>query len=533
MQRGAPGAGAAAFERAAAFAADRTVRGEQLLSASLALGELGNLVRSLELAREAAPALDDPVRHAHAVAQVAGMQMALGDVEPAAAAIVEEAERIAGVDPTFAAAMSMLALNLPLHRLQAAAALGLAEQARAFGAADRPRMLVEQVGLALGKVLVGDPEGRVALIRLARDVPSSGAHGAAQVSPVGWGLVWVEEYDEARKLLGWAADLQRSSGSLRYLGEALHVLAELDVRVGRWAQAYAHAYESIDLYTETGQRADLGFVRGTVARLDAACGKDDECRAQSKAAFDSDAASGLSIASAYGNAALGLLELGRGNPEGAIAQLELCEQSASSGGLVEPWVVHWAPDLVEATSRAGDLDRAHQVLEAFEARARATDRRSALAAAARCRGILAEGSGYQREFESALAFHEHVDAPFERARTELAYGERLRRAGRRTEARSKLQSALARFDRLGARPWAERARAELRASGQTVRTPEQRSQNDLTPQEIQVAAIVADGATNREAAAALFLSGKTIEFHLGNVYRKLGIRSRTELARRL
>ena len=89
------------------------------------------------------------------------------------------------------------------------------------------------------------------------------------------------------------------------------------------------------------------------------------------------------------------------------------------------------------------------------------------------------------------------------------------------------------LDRLGARPWAERARAELRASGQTVRTPEQRSQNDLTPQEAQVAAIVADGATNREAAAALLLSGKTIEFHLGNVYRKLGIRSRTELARRL
>jgi DNA-binding CsgD family transcriptional regulator len=533
VQRGAPGAGAAAFERAAAFAADRNVRGEQLLSAARALGELGSLVRSLELAREAAAALDDSVRHAHAVTHLAAAQMALGDVEPAAAAIVEEAERIAGVDPTFAAAMSMVALNLPLHRLQAAAALGLAERAWAFGAADRPRMLVEHAGLALSKVVVGDPEGRVALIRLARDLPSAGTNGAVHVSAVGWGLVWVEEYDEARKLLSWAADLHRSSGSLRHLGEALHVLAELDFRVGRWAQAYAHAYESIDLYTETGQRADVGFVRGTVSRLDAACGKDDECRAQSKAAFDSDDVSGLSIAGAYANAALGLLELGCGSPEGAIAHLEMVEQLARSGGLGEPWVVHWAPDLVEATSRAGARDRAHEVLKVFEAQARATDRCSALAAAARCRGILSEGSGYQREFESALALHEHVDAPFERARTELAYGERLRRAGRRTEARSKLQSALARFDRLGARPWAERARAELRASGQTVRTPEQRSQNDLTPQEAQVAAIVADGATNREAAAALLLSGKTIEFHLGNVYRKLGIRSRTELARRL
>ncbi|MHB1243780.1 MAG: helix-turn-helix transcriptional regulator [Gaiellaceae bacterium] len=124
-----------------------------------------------------------------------------------------------------------------------------------------------------------------------------------------------------------------------------------------------------------------------------------------------------------------------------------------------------------------------------------------------------------------------LPTPFERARTELAWGERLRRSGRRTDARRRLNSALQVFDRLGAAPWAERARGELRASGQSVRTPEQLTEDALTPQELQVAAIVAGGATNKEAAAALFLSVKTIEFHLGHVYRKLGIRSRTELAR--
>ena len=124
-----------------------------------------------------------------------------------------------------------------------------------------------------------------------------------------------------------------------------------------------------------------------------------------------------------------------------------------------------------------------------------------------------------------------MPTPFERARTELAWGERLRRSGRRTEARERLNRALRIFDRLGAAPWAERARGELRASGQSVLTPEQRAEDALTPQELQVAAIVAGGATNREAAAALFLSVKTIEFHLRHVYRKLGIRSRTELAR--
>ena len=124
-----------------------------------------------------------------------------------------------------------------------------------------------------------------------------------------------------------------------------------------------------------------------------------------------------------------------------------------------------------------------------------------------------------------------MPTPFERGRTELAYGERLRRAQKRTKARERLRTRASDLRRLGAEPWAERARTELRASGQSVRTPEQQVEDALTPQELQVAALVAGGATNREAAAALFLSVKTIEFHLGHVYRKLGIRSRTELAR--
>jgi DNA-binding NarL/FixJ family response regulator len=126
-----------------------------------------------------------------------------------------------------------------------------------------------------------------------------------------------------------------------------------------------------------------------------------------------------------------------------------------------------------------------------------------------------------------------VPTPFERARTGLAFGERLRRAGRRTDARDQLRRALRTFEMLGAAPWADRARGELRASGQSVLNPTQRAEQMLTPQELQVAAIVAGGSTNREAASALFLSVKTIEFHLGNIYRKLEIRSRTELVRAL
>ena len=117
--------------------------------------------------------------------------------------------------------------------------------------------------------------------------------------------------------------------------------------------------------------------------------------------------------------------------------------------------------------------------------------------------------------------------PFERARTQLCFGERLRRARRRAEARTQLRAAVAQFDLLGARPWAERARVELRASGETARKRDPTSAEQLTAQELQVARIVANGASNREAAAALFVSPKTIDSHLSSAYRKLGIRSRT------
>ncbi|RPI24937.1 MAG: LuxR family transcriptional regulator [Actinobacteria bacterium] len=122
--------------------------------------------------------------------------------------------------------------------------------------------------------------------------------------------------------------------------------------------------------------------------------------------------------------------------------------------------------------------------------------------------------------------HRLLPAPFELARTKLAYGERLRGARCRAEARRELREALILFEELGAHPWAERTRTELAASGETGPA----SAATLTPQERRVAGIIATGATNREAAATLFVNPKTIEFHLGNVYRKLGVRSRTELA---
>jgi DNA-binding CsgD family transcriptional regulator len=234
----------------------------------------------------------------------------------------------------------------------------------------------------------------------------------------------------------------------------------------------------------------------------------------------------------YAGSVLGLLSLGLGRPDEAVHSLGPLQRLVLEQGLEEPGTVQWAPDLIESFVQLGRRSEAEAALAIFGEQATRTGRTWALAAAARCRGLLATDNGFDDEFKEALSWHDRTPTPFERARTELAYGERLRRAGLRVKAREQLRAALAAFEGMGVPPWAERARTELRASGEVLRTRDDRPADELTAQELQVALVVAGGATNREAAARLFLSPKTIEFHLGHIFRKLRLRSRTELARR-
>ena len=203
-------------------------------------------------------------------------------------------------------------------------------------------------------------------------------------------------------------------------------------------------------------------------------------------------------------------------------------------GLREPQVVQWAPDLIEALVRSGRHHEAVCALESFDEQARHTGGAWALAAAARCHGLLAADEDFERWFEKALdsasgRFRPRSSAPARSSATASACDAR---GDGRGPAR-RLRSALAAFDALGAAPWSERARAELRATGETVRRRQRSAADHLTPQETQVALLVAGGASNREAAASLFVTPKTIEFHLGRIYRKLGIHSRTQLSVRL
>jgi DNA-binding CsgD family transcriptional regulator len=342
-------------------------------------------------------------------------------------------------------------------------------------------------------------------------------------------LTWIEEYDLARQLITKTIDAARQQSALGVLPYPLAGLSELDFRTGHWAAAYAGATEGVRFAGETGQETTHAFSLVCLARVEAAQGREEDCRKHIAQALEI-APHGIGGAAAQAVSALGLLELGLGHSEDSIAILAPFGVRVRQHGLGEPAVIQWAPDLIEAYLRAGRNEEAEAELDIFEQQAEQTGRNWALAAGLRCRGVLASEDEFEEHFTRAIELHRRTPTPFELARTELCFGEQLRRHRRRSDAREPLRSALETFEQLGAEPWAERARVELGASGEKARRRDPSAAGHLTPQELQVALVVGQGATNREAGAALFLSPKTIEAHLGRIYRKLDIRSRTELA---
>jgi len=320
----------------------------------------------------------------------------------------------------------------------------------------------------------------------------------------------------------------RQSRSLGILPWFQLQTADAAYRLGDWEEAESAIEDAIANAEVSGQRGPLAIAMIIRGRIHAARGRE-------RAARD-DARSGVEIAEpvAYGSvriwsvACLGFLELGLGHPEEAIAELEQARALAEMAGLRDPVLVPWAPDLVEAYTRGGRAEDAAQLAATLGDQAERSEAPIAAALAARCRGLIA-AEGFEQEFERALALHREAGLPLEQARTLLSYGSRLHRARRRVEARKRLREALEIFERLGSPLWSDQARAELRAAGAVDRArygdPE-----ELTAQEVRVARAVARGGTNREVAAELFLSPKTIDFHLGRVYRKLDIHSRAELA---
>jgi len=228
------------------------------------------------------------------------------------------------------------------------------------------------------------------------------------------------------------------------------------------------------------------------------------------------------------SSALAHLDHSLGRPDEVIVQLEPRVAFLREERIVEPGAIRFVIDQIEALVELGRRDEAVELLDWYEENARRLERISALANCARCRGLLAAQTGdvdaALAAYEEALGWHAKVELPLDRGRTLLALGAAQRRLKRRREARATLDEALAVFERIGAALWAERARGELKRISGRAATP-----GALTPAEERVAALVAEGRTNREVAAALFLSDRTVEGHLSHIFGKLGLKHRAEV----
>jgi ATP/maltotriose-dependent transcriptional regulator MalT len=275
----------------------------------------------------------------------------------------------------------------------------------------------------------------------------------------------------------------------------------------------------------------MAYALAVLARLEAATGSADACRAHLDASERLAAMSESSALDVWNAHGRGLLELSEGRHDAVVEVLEKAAELWRREGVRCSEAVRWRQDIIESYVRLGRLREARLHLRELAEEATLTGTAATHALVARCRGLMADD--HPRHFEEALARHAELDIPFDTARTHLAYGERLRRDRRRTHAREQLGLALEGFEALGARPWAERARGELAAAGVTTAPVSSPLTGRLTPRELQVSLAVARGATNREAASALFLSERTVERHLSATYAKLGVRSRSELTRLL
>jgi DNA-binding CsgD family transcriptional regulator len=309
-------------------------------------------------------------------------------------------------------------------------------------------------------------------------------------------------------------------------------LSLVEWRAGNWDLAGRYAAEMLVLAAQAGYEAEQPIFDLAAAAIAAHQGRVEEARARAADALDLAERVGSRLGQALHLWVLGFIELSLGDPAAGLANLRRAWEIYDELGYFEPGHRLELADTLEALIAVGELEEAERLLAPWERRARALDRTWAIAITARSRALLlaARGdfAGSFAAFDHALAEHAHCVYPFEYARTLLALGMTQRRAKQRRAARATLEQALGIFEGLGAPLWSDKARTELARIG--GRAP---SRNDLTEAERRIAALVAEGHTNRDVAAALFLTEHTVETALTRVYRKLGVRSRADLAARL
>lgn len=513
---------ATAFERAAELSVDEARRTPRLAAAAQAAWDAGQPDRALILIARALPFADEDLRsqllHLRGV-----IELRCGSMRDAVVTLLEGAELSA--DPALTLEMLHEAAEAATDSGDLPAAIELNANIAKLPAPTKRARFNQLTMAGFGKLFCGDNQSARGLFDRALDL-------AAELADDPRTQLWASNIASGGVDPGAglpystrAVALARSQGLLSMLPVALERHALDLFWNSRFDLAYAAAEEGYQLTAGAGHG---GWHLATMASVEAIRGREADAREHAERALALAHSSGETILASLGRSALGLLELTLGRPEQAADQL--LELVADDRPDANPIVaIINVPEVVEAVARAGrpveliaaPLDR----YRAWALSAPTDARRSFLD---RCEALV-EARPPDEAFSDATASAGSLP-PFQQARGELLHGEWLRRERRRQESRHHLRAALDLFRQVGAPPWEDRAEAELRATGETARKRDPSTLDQLTPQELQIAMLVSQGMTNREVAAQLFLSPRTIDYHLRKVFSKLGIASRTELA---
>jgi len=520
--RGAPAAASAAYERAAQLTAEPERRARRMWFSAEQARLAGHHLRATNLLESARSTTADPLLLADVDLLIGAVELVAGSAESAEHVLMRAARGMQARDPGRSLHLLVIAAQAAALADHTATEIEIGQLAASMprGAGDPEQFFLDLL-VGCGQYLSGETTSSTRLlrdvVRKAQDFDES-----MLITWAGRAAFYLGDDEVAHQLDSRAVARARAVGAIGDLLPPLQRLALSEILRGQWSTATANAIEALRFARETGQHGLASLPSCWLALLAAYRGDTSELLAHLDAAGAVLPQHPMVIASEALLWARAVSEAAAGDMLAAMEHLRRVTSQTVSRMC--------SLDRIEIAAQTGQANEAQAWLADLTGIASYTGAPWALARAAHCRALLAGPDEADAHYAESLRQHDAGRRPFERARTELAYGEFLRRGGRRVDARAHLRRALTTFDDLSARPWSDRARQELRASGESLRRQDPSALPKLTAQELQVAGLVTQGLSNREAAAQLFISPRTVDFHLRNVFTKLGVSSRGQLA---
>ena len=531
-RRGGVAAAAAFLERAVELTPDPARRGARALAAAQAKLEAGSREAAEELVATAELAPLDELQRAGLQRLRAQIAFVFSRGSDGPLLLLDAARRLEELDPASARQTYLEALGAAMYAGRVntdSGVLEVAEAARAAPAAPQPPRPVDLVLDGLARRCTEGPAGGVPALRLALEaVRNEALDGHAEImrwlllTPIVQSMTVFELWDDDafHALATRAVRLARDTGALALLPVALVYRSGVHLFGGEFIAAQALVDEADAIAAATGN-ASLLYARLLIG---AWRGVEAEATEFINVGLDNTPARSEGRVVALAGHAIAVLNNGLGRYHAAVDGAKLASDDGDYG-----YSGAALPELVEGATRSGKPGIAAAALTRLEDRTRAAGTDWALGVLARSRAMMSEGEDADASYREAIERLERTRIRVELGRARLLYGEWLRREGRRVDARDQLRTAHETFSRFGAEAFAERARRELLATGETARRRTEETREALTPQEAQIARLAADGQTNPEIGAQLFISPRTVEYHLRKVFPKLDISSRKEL----